>query len=117
MKKKKLRFEGGYPVVIELIDASDPSGCRCGYKVGDSWEVNTWENSGLCGFAYNAFFPFITMLQTGGKVTWKRRSSDRDQVIRSCPDLRPGFRFVIKRKRAPKRGKRVNSNSSRKTLR
>ena len=47
MAKKKLRFEAGTPVIIELIEAKDPSCCRFGYKVGDSWEVNVWENSGL----------------------------------------------------------------------
>jgi uncharacterized repeat protein (TIGR04076 family) len=98
MAKKKLRFEAGWPVSIELIEAKDPSCCRFGYKVGDSWDVNVWENSGLCGMAYNAFFPFITMLQTGGEAVWKGTSSDKDRVIRTCPDLRPGFRFLIKRK-------------------
>ncbi len=96
MAKNKLKFEEGFPVIIELIEAEDQSKCRFGYKVGDSWEVSSWENSELCGFAYNAFFPFITMLQSGGEVVWKE--SERDQVIRSCPDLRPGFRFMIRRK-------------------
>jgi uncharacterized repeat protein (TIGR04076 family) len=98
MAKKKLRFEAGWPVTIELIEAKDPSCCRFGYKVGDSWEVSVWENSGLCGLAYHSFFPFITMFQTGGKAVWKRDGKDLDRVIRSCPDLRPGFRFLIKRK-------------------
>jgi len=98
MVKKKLRFKGGYPVVIELIDAEDPSCCRFGYKVGDRWEVNVWENAGLCGLAYNALFPFITMFQTGGKALWMRSGADMNKVIRTCPDLRAGFRFLIKRK-------------------
>ena len=96
MRKKKLRIEIGCPVVIELIEAKDPSLCHLGYKVGDSWEVNVWENSGLCGLAYNSFFPFIAMFQGGGEAPWK--PSEKDRVIRSCPDLRPGFRFLIKRK-------------------
>jgi uncharacterized repeat protein (TIGR04076 family) len=98
MEKKELRFKGGYSVIIELIDAKDPSCCRFGYKVGDSWEVNVWENAGLCGLAYNALFPFITMLQTGGKALWKRSGSDNEKVIRTCPDLRAGFEFLITRK-------------------
>jgi len=36
MEKKKLRCEMGCPVVVELIEATDPSACRFGYKVGDS---------------------------------------------------------------------------------
>jgi len=98
MAKKELRFKGGYSVIIELIDAEDPSCCRFGYKVGDRWEVNVWENAGLCGLAYNALFPFITMFQTGGKALWMRSGADMTKVIRTCPDLRAGFRFLIKRK-------------------
>ena len=97
MEKKNSKFEGGYPVIIELIDAKNPTCCRFGYKIGDRWEVNVWENAGLCGLAYNAFFPFITMFQTGGKPLWKRSDADMDTVIRSCPDLRPGYSFLIKR--------------------
>jgi uncharacterized repeat protein (TIGR04076 family) len=97
MEKKRLQHEGGYPVVIELIEAKDLSHCRFGYKVGDRWEVNVWESAGLCGLAYNAFFPFITMFQTGGRALWKRSGADVDQVIRTCPDLKPGFLFRIKR--------------------
>ena len=99
MAKKKLRFQGGYPVVVELIEAKGPPTCRFGYKVGDSWDVNVWESSGLCGLAYHAFFPFITMFQTGGEATWKTPDNKtKDRVIRSCPDLKPGYRFLIRRK-------------------
>ena len=107
MGKKKLRFEAGSQVLIELIDAKDPSCCRFGYKVGDTWEVNVWESSGMCGLAYNAFFPFITMFQTGGKAVWRRSGPDMSKVIRTCPDLRAGFRFLIKAKEEePKKRKR-----------
>ena len=107
MAKKKLRFESGYPVIIELIDAKDPSCCRFGYKVGDRWEVSVWESAGLCGLAYNALFPFITMLQTGGKAVWKRSGDDLERVIRPCPDLRAGLHFLVKAGEAFKeRGKR-----------
>ena len=106
MAKTKLKFKVGYPVVIQLVDAKDASCCRFGYKVGDRWEVSVWENSGLCGLAYNALFPFITMLQTGGKAVWKGSGDDQESVIRPCPDLRAGFRFQIKREEVSKeRGK------------
>ena len=98
MKSKNLRWDAGFPVIIELIEAEDPSFCRFGYKVGDSWEVSVWESNGLCGLAYNALFPFITMFQTGGEAVWKRSGAKKDYVIRTCPDLRPGFRFRIGRK-------------------
>lgn len=96
MTESKLRFRVGSPVVVELIGAEDPSACRFGYKVGDSWEVSVWENSGLCGLAYHNFFPFISLLQSNGDVVWKRQEKDR--VIRTCPDLRAGFRFLIKKR-------------------
>ena len=97
MQDNKLKFECGWPVVIKLVEATAPSFCRLGYKVGDSWVVNIWENSGLCGLAYNAFFSEITMFQTGGEAVWKRIDTNKDSVTRSCPDLRPGFRFLITR--------------------
>jgi uncharacterized repeat protein (TIGR04076 family) len=101
MADSNLRWEAGSPVVIELIHADDAGACRFGYKVGDTWEVSVWENDGLCGLAYNAFFPFITMFQTGGRAVWKRTdpgTDSKDMVVRTCPDMRPGFRFRIKRK-------------------
>jgi uncharacterized repeat protein (TIGR04076 family) len=97
MEKKKLRFSHlGCPVVVELIEAQNPSLCRFGYKVGDSWEVNIWENSDLCGMAYYNFFPDIAMFQGNGEAFYKQ--SEKDRLIRSCPDTRPGFRFLIKKK-------------------
>jgi uncharacterized repeat protein (TIGR04076 family) len=96
MTTKKLRFEEGAPVIIELVEAKDSSHCRFGYKVGDSWQVNVWESDNLCGLAYYNFFPFITMLQTQGEAVWK--PSEKDTLFRTCPDLRPGFVFRIKRK-------------------
>ena len=96
MENKKLRFEMGCPVVVELIEATDPSACRFGYKVGDFWDVSVWENSDLCGLAYYNFFPFISMFQGHGEAVWK--DSEKDRVIRTCPDLRAGFRFLIRKK-------------------
>ena len=96
MTTKRLRFEEGYPVEIELIEAKDASLCRFGYKVGDSWVVNAWESSGFCGMAYSSFFPWIILYQTKGEAVWK--PSEKDMLIRTCPDVRPGFLFRIKRK-------------------
>ena len=96
-KKKELRFGNiGCPVVIELVEAKDPSLCRFGYKVGDTWEVNVWESGDLCGLAYHAFFPDISMFHGNGEACYK--PVDRDMLVRSCPDVRPGYRFAIKKK-------------------
>ena len=96
MTRKKVKDEMKKTVVIELVEAKDPSCCALGYKVGDSWEVNIRETSGLCGHAYFSFFPYITLFQGGGEASWK--PSDKGEIIRSCPDLRPGFRFSIRKK-------------------
>lgn len=96
MEKKTLRFgDLGVPVVIELIETKDPSMCRFGYKVGDSWEVNMWESSDLCGCAYYNFYPFINMFQCGGEAFYK--TENKDSVVRSCPDIRAGYSFLIKK--------------------
>jgi uncharacterized repeat protein (TIGR04076 family) len=86
----------GCPVIVELVEAKDASLCRFGYKVGDTWEVNIWESSGLCGAAYYNCYPDIAMLQAGGEVFY--RTPIKDRVTRSCPDVRPGFRFIVRRK-------------------
>jgi uncharacterized repeat protein (TIGR04076 family) len=92
-----LRFAGiGCTVIVEIIEAQDTSLCRFGYKVGDSWEVNIWENCGLCGAAYYNFYPDINMFQGKGETFY--RTPVKDRVIRSCPDVRPGYRFLIRRK-------------------
>jgi uncharacterized repeat protein (TIGR04076 family) len=100
MDEQALRFQSGFLVEIELIGAKNESACRFGYKVGDKWVVSVWENSGLCGLAYNSFFPFITMYQTGGLPPWKTSGADARNVVRTCPDLRAGFQFRISRKEA-----------------
>ncbi len=97
MEEKTLKYGHiGCPVIIEVIDAKDPSLCRFGYKIGDTWEVNIWDNAGLCGLAYNSFFPDINMFQANGAVPYK--TSEQDRVTRSCPDIRPGYRFLIRKK-------------------
>jgi uncharacterized repeat protein (TIGR04076 family) len=98
MGEQTLSFQLGFPVEIELIGAKDESACRFGYKVGDKWVVSVWESCGLCGLAYNAFFPFITMYQTGGLPPWKASGADAGNVVRTCPDLRAGFKFKISKK-------------------
>jgi len=97
MAEQKLRFSHlGTPVVLELIEARDPSLCRFGYKVGDTWEVNIWESSDLCGLAYHAFFADIAMFQSGGEAFYK--PTEKDRLVRSCPDVRTGYRFLIRKK-------------------
>ncbi len=97
MESKKLRFgDLGCPVVVQVIEAKNPSLCRFGYKVGDSWEVNVWESSDLCGMAYHNFHPDIAMFQSNGEAFYKQ--AGKNFVTRTCPDTRPGYVFMIKKK-------------------
>lgn len=41
--------------------------CRVGHKVGDKLELSVHDCGGLCGLFYHDIFPYITMLQFGGK--------------------------------------------------
>jgi uncharacterized repeat protein (TIGR04076 family) len=49
----------------------------------------------MCGFAYNALFPFAVSLKTGGTFPWQ---SDPDVVTISCPDGNVGNLFEIRRR-------------------
>lgn len=41
--------------------------CNAGHKVGDKLELSGYTCDGLCGFFYHDIFPYIIMLQFGGK--------------------------------------------------
>ena len=41
--------------------------CSFGHKVGDKIELSAYSPGGLCGFFYHDIYPYIVMLQFGGK--------------------------------------------------
>jgi uncharacterized repeat protein (TIGR04076 family) len=41
--------------------------CMYGHKVGDVLELDAHDASNLCGFFFHDLFPYILMLQFGGK--------------------------------------------------
>jgi dihydrofolate synthase/folylpolyglutamate synthase len=41
--------------------------CSWGHKVGDKFELSGYSPDGLCGFFYHDIYPYIIMLQFGGK--------------------------------------------------
>ena len=57
--------------------------CNMGHKVGDRFELSAYNNGGLCGFFYYALYPYIMMLQFGGKWpdSWGGEVLEFD-----CPD-------------------------------
>jgi len=41
--------------------------CNAGHKVGDKIELSSYISGGLCGFLYHDVYPYVIMLQFGGK--------------------------------------------------
>jgi len=55
----------GYKVIGTI--KSMKGECSVGHKVGDRLELSVHNTSGLCGGFYHDIYPYITMLQFGGK--------------------------------------------------
>ena len=55
----------GYKVIGTI--KSIKGECSAGHKVGDRLELSGHSSGGLCGFFYHDIFPYIIMLQFGGK--------------------------------------------------
>jgi uncharacterized repeat protein (TIGR04076 family) len=41
--------------------------CHAGHEIGQEIELDAHNSGGLCGFFYHDIFPYIVMLQFGGK--------------------------------------------------
>jgi uncharacterized repeat protein (TIGR04076 family) len=41
--------------------------CDFGHKIGQKFELSGYSPNGLCGYFYNMLFPYIIMLEFGGK--------------------------------------------------
>jgi uncharacterized repeat protein (TIGR04076 family) len=57
--------------------------CNHGHKVGDTVKLSAHDTSGMCGFFYYAIYPYIMMLQFGGR--WPD-SWGGDTLEFDCPD-------------------------------
>jgi uncharacterized repeat protein (TIGR04076 family) len=55
----------GYRVIGTVKAAKGK--CSAGHKVGDAFELSGESPNGLCGYFYHDLFPYILMLQFGGK--------------------------------------------------
>ena len=58
--------------------------CGWGHKVGDTFDINTRDTAGLCGWLYHTAFPNLCIMQTGGNV-WKEGTTEKT-IIMGCPD-------------------------------
>jgi len=68
--------------------------CGAQHKVGDTFEINTINVAGLCGFFYHDIFPTIQTLQFGGTIPWIK---DPDIVKFECPDPINMVKMELKR--------------------
>ena len=55
----------GYKVIGTIKQVKGE--CSWRHKVGDRLELSGYSPGGLCGFFYHDIFPYIVMLQFGGK--------------------------------------------------
>ncbi len=87
--------ELGYRVVGEIIAIAGE--CWWGHKVGDKFILSTWENlpfstnsckQPLCGMFLNHIYPYICVLQWGGKwpAYWDGVGQTGEQMVMICPD-------------------------------
>ncbi|MFW9983326.1 MAG: TIGR04076 family protein [Candidatus Odinarchaeota archaeon] len=80
--------------VHELRHQPGKSPCRL-YKVGDEFDLSKpEEKEKICRWAYNAMFPFITILEFDGTIPWEP-DSDRGYV--ACPDPHNIVVFELRR--------------------
>ncbi len=68
--------------------------CSFGHKVGEKFELSGHNTGGLCGFLYHDIFPYIIMLQFGGKFPddW-----GGDILELDCPDKFNAVRIELRR--------------------
>ena len=55
----------GYKVIGTIKQVKGE--CSWGHKIGDRIELSGYSGGGLCGFFYHDIYPYIIMLQFGGK--------------------------------------------------
>lgn len=56
--------------------------CHANHQVGQTFKLNCYDSGGLCGFFYHDLFPYLNVMQFGGKYPWW----DREVIEVECPD-------------------------------
>lgn len=86
-----------HQVLIKVTKIMGTGTCPNHHCVGDTFTVTGAETvEGLCGWAYHAMLPFLTVLRFGGEFPWE---DDKDKAIVCCPDPSNPVVFEIKRRR------------------
>lgn len=76
--------------------------CTFGHKVGDRLELSGYSSGGLCGFFYHDIYPYIIMLQFGGKFPkeWGPEGWEGDVLTFDCMDIANAVRIELRREKA-----------------
>ena len=75
--------------------------CVAGHHVGEEFDLTLYSEKAdkfprtpnVCGFLYNAIFPYLVALQFGGVFSWEK---DKDKFLAGCPD---NYKVVIEIRR------------------
>jgi len=85
--------EFGYKVTGTITNKKGV--CGFGHKVGEKFELSGRNTGGLCGYLYHNVFPFIIMLQCGGK--WPEEKGELPEF--ECPDIANAVRIKLRREK------------------
>lgn len=78
-----------YEVLAKVM--SQKGTCAAGHKVGDEFLIGDRTPGGMCSWAFETIFPFVTVLQFGGSFPWEKDDPNKTTV--ACPD--PGNPVVF----------------------
>jgi uncharacterized repeat protein (TIGR04076 family) len=81
-----------YKVIGTIISVK--GNCDFGHKVGEKFELSGYRANGLCGYFFNMLFPYIIMLEFGGKFpdAWGGEIMKFD-----CIDIDSAVRIELRR--------------------
>ncbi len=68
--------------IVEIRGKEGPGVCSYGHQVGDEFGITEICPS-ICPWAFNALFPFATVLRFGGSLPWE---DDPARARVCCPD-------------------------------
>ena len=90
-------MEKMYPVNIKV--KSQKGTCVAGHKVGDEFKCEGLTPGGICMYAFDSMFSFLSTLMFGGEFFW---SEDKDTVEAACPDADNPVVFELRRMKPEK---------------
>jgi len=75
--------------------------CVARHHIGEEFDLTLYSEKtdkfprtpNVCGFLYNAIFPYLVALQFGGVFSWEK---DKDKFLAGCPD---NYKVVIEIRR------------------